>query len=89
MTPYIHVFVHHLWWFYKETDGTINDYEMEGSEKLNDTIKKHYSRNTNKQKPGASLFQTMEKQNRCELNRLKRPYTSNYDLVKISKYRKY
>ena len=69
------MFVHHLWWFYKETDGCINDYAMEGAEKLNDIIKKHYSRNTNKKSASMSLFQTIHKQGRCEINRLKRSNT--------------
>ena len=83
----MHVFVHHLWWFYKETDGCINDYAMEGSEKLNDTIKRHYTRNTNKKDAFKTVIQTIEKQGRCETGRLKRPLSGIVDHNK-TKYTK-
>ena len=35
----MHIFKHHLWWFYKATNGKMNDFNMEGAEKLNDIIK--------------------------------------------------
>jgi hypothetical protein len=84
----MHVFAHHLWWFYKETDGCINDYAMEGAEKFNDIIKQHYTRNTNKKSIKKSMFQTFEKQGRCEINRLKRPnpFAVAHNQSKYKKY---
>ncbi len=69
MTPYIHIFSNHIWWFYKETAGDLNLYNMEGSEKFNDLMKHHYNRNSNKKNIPKSLYQIIQKQNRCELKR--------------------
>lgn len=66
LTPYMHIFTHHLWWFYKECNF-LNNYNMEGAEKLNDIIKNLFPKATNKKK---YILQIMEKQNRCEYLRL-------------------
>jgi len=66
----MHIFLHHIWWFYKETEGNLNDFNAEGSEKLNDTLKTFYNRSSTKKNVKKSLFQIMEKQNRCERFRL-------------------
>jgi hypothetical protein len=62
----MHIFVHHVWWFYKETNGQLNDFNMEGAEKLNHTIKTFYHKSSSKIDVTTSLFQIIEKQNRCE-----------------------
>ena len=46
LTPYMHVFSNHIWWFNREGD-CMNNFNMEGAEKLNDTIKKLFPRATN------------------------------------------
>jgi len=66
----MHIFLHHIWWFYKETGGHLNDFNAEGSEKLNDTLKTFYNRSSTKKNVKKSLLQIMEKQNRCERFRL-------------------
>jgi len=66
----MHIFLHHLWWFYKETCGQLNDFNAEGSEKLNETLKTFYNRSSTKKDVKKSLFQIMEKQNRCEKFRI-------------------
>jgi len=66
----MHIFLHHLWWFYKETCGQLNDFNAEGSEKLNETLRTFYNRSSTKKDVKKSLFQIMEKQNRCEKFRI-------------------
>ncbi len=70
VTPYMHIFIHRIWWFYKETGGNLNDFNTEGAEKLNDTLKTFYNRSSTKKSIKKSLLQIMEKQNRCERFRL-------------------
>jgi len=53
----MHIFLHHIWWFYKETGGHLNDFNAEGSEKLNDTIKTFYNRSSTKKNVKKSLLQ--------------------------------
>ena len=62
----MHIFKHHIWWFYKETNGQMNDFNMEGAEKLNDIIKKYYHKSSSKVDMKQALSQIIEKQNRCE-----------------------
>lgn len=57
---------------------------MEGSEKFNDIMKHHYNRNSNKKNVKTSLFQIVQKQNRCELKRPRSPE----NLPSVSKYLK-
>jgi hypothetical protein len=66
----MHIFIHHIWWFYKETGGNLNDFNTEGAEKLNDTLKTFYNRSSTKKNIKKSLLQIIEKQNRCEKFRL-------------------
>jgi hypothetical protein len=72
----MHVFVHHIWWFYKETNGRLNDYAMEGSEKLNDFLKLNYNRNSNKRDIEKSIVQIFNKQSRREIFSLIKPNQS-------------
>jgi hypothetical protein len=66
----MHIFLHHIWWFYKETNGQLNDFNAEGAEKLNETLRTFYNRSSTKQDVKKSLLQIMNKQNRCEKFRL-------------------
>ncbi len=68
----MHIFKHHIWWFYKETNGQMNDFNMEGAEKLNDVIKTYYHRSSSKVNVKQALSQIIEKQNRCEIFKLDR-----------------
>ena len=49
VTPYLHIFVAHLHEF-KQINGTINNFNMQGLEKLNDMTTNQFFRATNKKK---------------------------------------
>jgi hypothetical protein len=67
VTPYMHIFVHHLHEF-KSLDENINDYNQEGHEKFNDLCTTKYFRATNHQiTDNKAIRQLFEKFNRLEL----------------------
>ena len=66
--PYIHIFISHLHQqneYLKSKKLFINDFSMQGIEKLNDLITKYYQRSSNKK--GNFLSQVLEKRSRIEI----------------------
>lgn len=67
-TPYIHIFISHL---YKQTEYLsskglyLNDFSMQGIEKMNDFITKYYQRSSNKK--GDFIKQVLQKRSRIEI----------------------
>ena len=64
VTPYIHIFAHHVWEFVRDY-GDINIFNMEGNEKLNDLMTSYYFRSTNRNRE-KKVCQLIQKRNRCE-----------------------
>jgi hypothetical protein len=64
ITPYVHAFVFHVPDFLR-TYHDVNQFNMQGLEKLNDMATKYYHNSTNKKK-GAYLGQLISKRNRIE-----------------------
>lgn len=71
-TPYIHIFISHLFeqatWL-QSKDFCVNDFSMQGIEKLNDSVTKYYQRSTNKKanKKNPYLRQILLKRSRVEI----------------------
>jgi len=64
ITPYVHAFVFHVPDFLR-TYHDVNQFNMQGLEKLNDMATKYYHNSTNKKK-GVYLAQLISKRNRIE-----------------------
>lgn len=64
ITPYIHIFIHHLCQF-NELHFDVNSFNMQGLEKLNDMTTRQYFSATNK-KEKEFLKQILNKRNRIE-----------------------
>lgn len=66
--PYIHIFISHLFQqveYLKTKNLVINDFSMQGIEKLNDSVTKYFQRSTNKKKN--YLCQILQKRSRVEI----------------------
>ena len=69
VTPYIHIFVAHLHEF-KQINGSINNFNMQGLEKLNDMSTNQFFRATNKRTTDPKLWikQIIDLRNRMDLH---------------------
>jgi hypothetical protein len=77
ITPYIHIFVHHVYEFVL-LYGNVNDFKLQGLEKYNDRTKKDYMQATNKHRK-QDLLTMIKKRNRIDFSKFP-SYFQNQDL---------
>jgi hypothetical protein len=67
ITPYIHIFVHHVYEFVK-LYGNVNNFNLQGLEKYNDRTKQDYMQATNKHRK-KDLHTLIKKRNRIDFSK--------------------